>query len=75
MRNTIEVDLSTKDALRAFGEINHGKSIGLKEREIEPLHDGRAFQITADGLPLGMFVNLYVDGTWTSTTNIDLDGE
>jgi len=73
-RKTIEVDLSEKDALRALDEINKGKRIGMQTRETK-LDDGQAYEITADSLPVGMFVNLYVDGTWSATTNINLGEE
>lgn len=73
----IEVDLAEKDALRAMNEISRHRALGLMARQGEYLvpNDAHAYEITADGIPVGTFVNLYVDGTWTASTNINVGEE
>ncbi|MFK3740912.1 hypothetical protein [Massilia sp. TN1-12] len=72
---TMEVDLSTKDALRALNEINHSRTVALTHRTGDPIEHGNAYEIMADGMSIGMFVNLYMDGTWTASANIALSGD
>lgn len=70
----MEVDLQEKDAIRAFKEIERtNRQVGLKPRSgASVASDAHSYEITADGTPVGMFVNLYVNGTWNATTNMNL---
>jgi hypothetical protein len=69
----MEVDIADQDALRMLKEIERSRTVGLKSREnatVPP--DCQAYQITADGTPVGLFLNMFVNGTWCASANVDL---
>lgn len=69
----MEIDIRESDAIRALKEIERTRTVGLKTRESATVPaDCHAYEITADGTPVGMFVNLFVNGTWSASTNINL---
>lgn len=69
----MEIDIQEHDAIRMLKEIERTRAVGLKSREnasVPP--DCHAYQITADGTPVGIFVNMFVNGTWNASANFDL---